>query len=206
MERQQELRQAGQPQLRESPQPELRGVFGSRAAQDIADVIRTRTRLPADTTGQKGALDTVLAMMQATSLAQLELSTTMEYLARQAALLGATDEQRGSAVGLTRQGAAKKWGSAPDARAEHAAAVASGRPVSPAAPATLVASVPVVAATPVAPVEATPVAPVPAAPAVTATQVAPRQATPVADATQVAEGEATKVAPGTVQKYRGKFS
>jgi hypothetical protein len=59
---------------------------------------------------QESEKQTVLALMAGAEMLRADLDATLDMLAELAARAGATNPERGAAVGKTKQAAAKRWG------------------------------------------------------------------------------------------------
>lgn len=84
-------------------------------ADDIRQVVARRTPVPdnlggVDDLSEVQARQLVLSMMTAADKAQRELTAYLRELAELSAQVGATNAERGAAVGISKQAAAKRWG------------------------------------------------------------------------------------------------
>lgn len=82
-------------------------------ATDVLLLVARRTRRPVnvgclDEIQQEKAL--ILALMSGVEAVRAELDATLDELAELAAQAGATNPERGAAVGISKQAAAKRWG------------------------------------------------------------------------------------------------
>ena len=85
------------------------------AADDVRQVVARRTPKPdnratVDDLRGDEAKQLLLSMMTSAHRAQQELATYLDELAELSARLGATNAERGAAVGISKQAAAKRWG------------------------------------------------------------------------------------------------
>jgi hypothetical protein len=93
-------------------------------ADDIRQVVARRTPKPDNRTSVDElsggeAKQLLLSMMTSAERARAELVAYLDELAELSARLGATNTERGAAVGISKQAAAKRWG---DPRASRVAA------------------------------------------------------------------------------------
>lgn len=84
-------------------------------ADDIRQVVARRTSVPdnlggVDDLSETEARQLVLSMMTAAAQAQRELTAYLNQLAELSAQAGANNVERGAAVGISKQAAAKRWG------------------------------------------------------------------------------------------------
>lgn len=84
-------------------------------ADDIRAVVGRRTPKPdnracPDELNDNEAKRLLLSMMTSAHRAQQEIAAYLDELAELSARLGATNAERGAAVGISKQAAAKRWG------------------------------------------------------------------------------------------------